>query len=543
MRVLVSLALLDGAFALDDGLAQSPPMGWRSWNQFGLYINQSLIEAQFEVLADRSRMVDGKPTSLLDMGYEHAAIDDGWQLCNSGPDGKGFHNASGYPNVDPSLFPDMAAMTKKARSLGLKAGWYENNCHCSDHKWGTYDGLVSATVDFGFEGIKLDRAGLMSDAQKLSSMLNATGRYILQENNDAKSHRDSDGNVVCPMHLFRTGLDIRPTHGSMLNGMHSVRKYNENGLTGPGCWAHADMLAVGVTVPQPPGAKHHCESATNPCFMNLTEMRSNFGGWCIISNPLVLAMDLRDSAELDKVWPIITNREAIAINQEWFGDSGRLHNQSSTSVTISNCGSGSACQQPQWQIWSKALPPHENGGSRAAIFLLNNDNKAINVETSLAEIYGLGPCAAAGCSVRSVWERADLPQSQSVSAVLEPHDSALLVVTSPSPAPAPPTPTPTPPAPTPTPTPVGPCIQPNVLYDSQKDGNDLLDGTSRSVADSTACQELCYETDGCVCFSHRKSLGHCWLMTQCQLAEKNDLYDSGTAVCSNDLTIDLAVVV
>jgi len=322
-----------------------------------------------------------------------------------------------------------------------------------------------------------------------------------------------------------------------------VRKYNENGLTGPGCWAHADMLAVGVTVPQPPGAKHHCESATNPCFMNLTEMRSNFGGWCIISNPLVLAMDLRDSAELDKVWPIITNREAIAINQEWFGDSGRLHNQSSTSVTISNCGSGSACQQPQWQIWSKALPPHENGGSRAAIFLLNNDNKAINVETSLAEIYGLGPCAAAGCSVRSVWERADLPQSQSVSAVLEPHDSALLVVTSPSPAPAPPTPTPTPPAPTPTPTPVGPCIQPNVLYDSQKDGNDLLDGTSRSVADSTACQELCYETDGCVCFSHRKSLGHCWLMTQCQLAEKNDLYDSGTAVCSNDLTIDLAVVV
>ena len=56
------------------------------------------------------------------------------------------------------------------------------------------------------------------------------------------------------MHFFRTGLDIRPTHGSVLKGMQSVRRYNEQGLTGPGCWAHADMLAVGVTVPQPPGA-------------------------------------------------------------------------------------------------------------------------------------------------------------------------------------------------------------------------------------------------------------------------------------------------
>ena len=41
---------------------------------------------------------------------------------------------------------------------------------------------------------------------------------------------------VCPMHFFRTGLDIRPTHGSVLRGMQSVRRYNEEGLTGPGCW-------------------------------------------------------------------------------------------------------------------------------------------------------------------------------------------------------------------------------------------------------------------------------------------------------------------
>merc|ERR1712046_402374 len=144
---------------------------------------------------------------------------------------------------------------------------------------------------------------------------------------------------------------------------------------------------------------------------------------------------------------------------------------------------------------------------------------------------------ASGCSIRSVWDHTDLPLATDVGMVLAPHDSALLIATSTLPAPAPaPTPVPTP---SPSPSPLGPCIQPNILYDSHTDGNTLLDGKSRAVADSTACQEMCYETDGCVCFSHRKSLGHCWLMTECQHAEDNDLYDSGTAVCSVDLSTQI----
>lgn len=262
LAVPVTLALLLGsASGLDDGLATSPPMGWRSWNQFGLRINQSLIEAQYDALADRSRAVDGQPTSLRDLGYQHAAIDDGWQLCNSGPGGKGFHNASGYPIVNTSRFPSMAAMTSKARSLGLQPGWYGNNAHCADHK-GTYAGLVQSTLDFGFQGIKVDRAGRTTNASEVAAVFNASGVHVLQENNDAKAHRSTGGAVVCPMHFFRTGLDIRPTHGSVVKGMQSVRQYNEGGLTGPGCWAHADMLVVGVTAPQPPVTRLHTYDKT-----------------------------------------------------------------------------------------------------------------------------------------------------------------------------------------------------------------------------------------------------------------------------------------
>jgi hypothetical protein len=50
----------------------------------------------------------GEKTSLVELGYTTAGIDDCWQKCDSGPNGQGFHNSSGYPIVDTAVFPDMA---------------------------------------------------------------------------------------------------------------------------------------------------------------------------------------------------------------------------------------------------------------------------------------------------------------------------------------------------------------------------------------------------------------------------------------------------
>lgn len=115
--------LLVPAIGLDNGLALRPPMGFRTWNQFGLNVNSSLMTTVFEALARADREVDGKPTSLVDLGYVRAGIDDGWQLCGSGPTGTGFHNRSGYPIVDRVKFPDMRALTAAARRLGVIPGW------------------------------------------------------------------------------------------------------------------------------------------------------------------------------------------------------------------------------------------------------------------------------------------------------------------------------------------------------------------------------------------------------------------------------------
>ena len=54
------------------------------------------------------------------------------------------------------------------------------------------------------------------------------------------------------------------------------------------------MLEVGVSAPQPPGAKHHCQTASDSCSLNRTEWQTHFSAWAIVSAPLILGMDLRD---------------------------------------------------------------------------------------------------------------------------------------------------------------------------------------------------------------------------------------------------------
>eukprot|EP01047_Picozoa_sp_COSAG01_P063763 COSAG01_NODE_8322_length_2830_cov_3.827928_4_plen_77_part_00 len=60
--------------------------------------------------------------SLLDVGYEHIGLDDYWQACGTGAGGS-FHNATGYPLVNTTRFPDFKKMNYHAHAAGLKTGW------------------------------------------------------------------------------------------------------------------------------------------------------------------------------------------------------------------------------------------------------------------------------------------------------------------------------------------------------------------------------------------------------------------------------------
>lgn len=147
----------------NDGLALKPPMGWRSWNQFQAAINQALVIAHMDALVDRSRTVNGVPTSLADIGYRDAGIDDAWQMCGSygqPPNNLNYHDpVTGAPQVNTTRFPSLKNLTDYAHARNLTAGWYGNNCMCHETKALAAGGFVfaadaAAAIDYGFDSVR-----------------------------------------------------------------------------------------------------------------------------------------------------------------------------------------------------------------------------------------------------------------------------------------------------------------------------------------------------------------------------------------------------
>lgn len=412
--------------AIDNGIGLTPPMGWRSWNQFQCDIDQRLIEDTYQIIAKAKYPVitpDGgtKAMSLLELGYKTAGIDDCWQACGSGPGGQGFHDATGYPIVNKTLFPDMKAMTDAAKAVGVIPGWYGNNCHCKetvckDRK--CFEGDVKATIDFGFESIKLDGCGVERNVTLFAELLNQTGKPVMIENchNGNPTYPESRDN--CPFNFFRSSTDIRPTLGSILINLRTVQAYNAPKITGPGCWAYPDMLEVGVT------------NSQRESFPTLSygEARSHFGAWCIVSAPLVLGMDLRDTAKLQEVWPIISNVEAIEVNQLYTGDSGVLVDESTDTVHFNNCSwfNNDGCDHPRWMVFRKMIGP-----KKSAFFIMNNGDQVATVSVVVNNGTGIECSSSSPCKVRDVWAHTDQQaeqQSNTLSVGVNPRDSAFVVV-------------------------------------------------------------------------------------------------------------------
>lgn len=312
-RILLPLSALAAVVhALDNGLGLTPPMGWRSWRTFGKDVSQAEMEGILTALAQPRE----NGTSILDLGFSDVGLDDGWQACGAGVHGS-FHAANGTPTVN-ERFPDLEAMVEKAHELGCTAGWYANNCVCSESDFTGkgeikthFEGDVQALNDYGFDSVKLDHCGEFNDQDEWEKYIRRGGRTILVENCHwvglvPRWTEDKDS-LWCPFNYFRVSGDSRPDFDLMVTNLQAMPKWTEfeKPISQPGCWAYLDMLEVGNL----------------PSF---AENQAHFAAWAITSSPLILSFDLRDNAKVESMWPLISNKEIIDINQQWAGHPGTL---------------------------------------------------------------------------------------------------------------------------------------------------------------------------------------------------------------------------
>ena len=103
LRLFLLIAFFPSAIvSLNNGLALTPPMGYRTWEQLSININAHSIIKTIDAFALPRSSLNGK--SLVDLGYNNVAADDGWQPAFSssstapGING-GFHDKNGMPIV------------------------------------------------------------------------------------------------------------------------------------------------------------------------------------------------------------------------------------------------------------------------------------------------------------------------------------------------------------------------------------------------------------------------------------------------------------
>ena len=108
-RFLGGLALLvllpPRTTGLDNGLGRRPLLGWSSWNNYGMSVNQSVLHRTIDSMVS---------TGLAKAGWEYVLIDDGWAA----------HRDTSGRVVPGANFPDMKGLADHAHRAGLKLGIY-----------------------------------------------------------------------------------------------------------------------------------------------------------------------------------------------------------------------------------------------------------------------------------------------------------------------------------------------------------------------------------------------------------------------------------
>ena len=280
--------------------AQTPPMGWNSWNKFGCNVSEKLIMD----MADK--MVE---TGMKDAGYEYVVIDDCWQVDR---------DSLGFIQADPDRFPHgMKYLADYIHSKGLKFGLYScaGSYTCQgrpgsrSHQF--QDALMYAKwgVDFlKYDWCSDEGQNAQAAYATMSDAIKESGRPIILSICEWGEHEPWKWGKGIG-HLWRVTADIRDCYQCLFDwggvGVLNVidKMADLYPYAGPGHWNDAEMLEVGN------GG------------MTKDEYITHFSMWCMLAAPLMAGNDL---TKMDKdTHEILTNKEVIAVDQDPMGEQGR----------------------------------------------------------------------------------------------------------------------------------------------------------------------------------------------------------------------------
>jgi len=433
-------------------LAPTPPMGWNSWDAYGLTINEADFKANASVLA-----------SIKQYGWRYAVIDEGWYLedpfAATTDKQKFVYDANGRLIPALNRFPSAAngaglkPLADWVHAQGLKFGihlirgipresvrdnrpiadskftatdaadttdvcpWNQDNYGIKDNAAGQawYDSMIGLYATWGIDYLKVDcisdRPYKISEIKQVAAAIKKTGRPIVLSLSPGPTSLDHAEEVTQYAQMWRISDDhwdvwshvAKPGEGEFPMGTLQAfsRLVPWRGYVQPGHWPDEDMLPIGSLTPHPGWGEPRESRFTHD------EARTEFTLWAITRSPLILGANLTKLDDFTR--SLITNKDVLRINQRTWA----------THPIISL-----PPELRKVRVWTASEEAYSDPPRYLALF--NLDDQPIHIHAKLEDLSE----ELRGTQLRDMWEGTDLPKNGELDVTLPPHACVLYLAQS-----------------------------------------------------------------------------------------------------------------
>jgi hypothetical protein len=339
-------------------LAPTPPMGWNSWDAYGLTIDEADFKANASVLA-----------GIQQYGWKYAVIDEGWYMQDpfgGKPENEKFvFDTNGRLIPALNRFPDavngagLKPLADWVHAQGLKFGihlirgipresarrntpianssftaseaadtsdvcpWNEDNYGIRDNAAGQawYDSMIALYAGWGVDFLKVDCISdhpyKATEIRQIAAAIRKTGRPIALSLSPGPTQLDHAAEVGKYAQMWRISDDhwdvwshvSKP--GESEFPMGTLQAFDRlaawQPYVKPGNWPDEDMLPFGWLGPHPGSGDARSSRFTQD------EERTEFTLWAITRSPLILGANLTKLDDFTR--SLITNSDVTEMNQ------------------------------------------------------------------------------------------------------------------------------------------------------------------------------------------------------------------------------------
>ena len=372
-----------------DLISLTPPMGWNSWNCWGLSVSDKKVRQSADAM---------KASGLTAHGWTYINIDDGWEDT---------HDKNGNILTN-SKFPNMPALCGYVHSLGLKIGIYSSpgtrTCGGFEGSYGFEAKDAMNYASWGIDYLKYDWCSYGNIApdptpEQMKNPYKEMKHALRKANRDIHYSlcqygmgdvwtwgAEVDGNS------WRTTGDIEDTWESLSSIGFSQGKCSSS--SAPGRWNDPDMLVVGWVGWGP--ALHYTRLTPSEQYTHITL-------WSLLASPLLIGCDMNqlDAFTLN----LLTNDEVLAVNQDPLG-------KQAVQIRATD----------EYEVWARDL---EDGSK--AVGLFNKTEKPLNVPVEMKDMKLDGKWA-----MRDLWVQRDLGKVRGhFEMSARPHGARMVVLSKP----------------------------------------------------------------------------------------------------------------